>query len=236
MNPYIQMRMANKARGAFEADGATLWLYDAIAYDDEEAAWLGGIAPRAFISALSAVDGPVTLRINSPGGSVWGAQAMVAAMRDHAHPITARIDSLAASAATVIAAEAARVEIQPGAMMMIHKAFGLVMGNADAMLDAAARFEKIDGAIAGTYARKAGGDPDEWMARMSAETWFTAEEAVEAGLADALAEAANHRAAAKWDLSAYAAPPAPEEPTAAANRPSNSQTRMRFRAAACALI
>jgi ATP-dependent Clp protease protease subunit len=211
MTPHIRMRLANKAKGEFRADGDVLWLYDAIASDQDEADWFGGVAPQSFMAALRATTGPVTLRINSPGGSVFGAQAMVAAMREHPHPITARIDSLAASAASVIAAEAAAVEMAPGAMLMIHKSWGMSIGNADDMLATASLLEKIDGQIAVSYARRAGGDVAEFLEQMAAETWFSAEEAVAAGLADRVIGENRQRPAARWDLSAFAkAPSLPE--------------------------
>jgi ATP-dependent protease ClpP protease subunit len=204
----IKMRLANKGKGDFKAEGNTLWLYDAIASDDDEAMWFGGISPKQFIAALSQTTGPVLMRINSPGGSVFGAQAMVAAMRAHSAPITAQIDSLAASAASVIAAECAECVMAPGAMLMIHKAWGMTIGNSDDHTQVAGLLDKIDGQIAATYARRAGDDDKEkYMAMMAAETWFDAEEAVAAGFADRLVEGNMQRPAAKWDLSAYAAAP-----------------------------
>jgi ATP-dependent protease ClpP protease subunit len=220
MTPYVRMRLANKTRGQFEADGDVLWLYDAIAGDQVEADWLGGISPVAFMSALRATKGPVTLRINSPGGSVFGAQAMVAAMREHPMPITARVDSLAASAASVIAAEAAVLEMVPGAKLMIHKSWSLAIGNADEMMSMAALLEKIDADLAASYARRAKGSADAFLEMMRAETWFTADEAVAVGLADRVVTENTQRAAAAWDLSAFAraqqhAPePAPAPPAA----------------------
>lgn len=214
MTPHIRMRLANKGLGEFRADGNTLWLYDVIASDEEEAAWFGGVSPTGFVAALRAIDGPVTLRINSPGGSVFGAQAMVAAMREHPHAITARVDALAASAASVIMAEAAEAVIVPGAMVMIHKAWGLAIGNADDMLATAELLDKIDGQIAGAYARKAGDDKD-WRGLMAAETWYAADEAVASGLVDRIASENTQRPSARWDLSAFAKAPQPKvEPVA----------------------
>lgn len=232
MTPHLRMRLANKGRGEFKAEANTLWLYDVIASDDDEANWFGGVSPNAFISALAAIDGPVTLRINSPGGSVFGAQAMVAAMREHPHAITARVDSLAASAASVIMAEAAQAVIAPGAMVMIHKAWGLTVGNSDDMLATAELLDKIDGQIAAAYARKAGDDED-WQGLMAAETWFTAEEAVAIGLADRIAEGNTQRPAARWDLSAFAAAPeaanpAPEPTEPAADPAAQERERRRM--------
>ena len=218
MTPYVRMRLANKARGDFRAEGNTLWLHDAIASDDDEADWMGGVSPRMFASALKSTQGPVLLRINSPGGSVFGAQAMVAAMREHPHLITARVDSVAASAASVIAAEAAEMEMVQGAMVMIHKSWGMSIGNADEMLAVAALLEKIDGQIAASYARRAVGDVAAFLEMMKAETWFTAEEAVSAGLADRVVAENRQRPSARWDMSAFDKAPvmAIEEPAAPA--------------------
>lgn len=214
MNPMIKMRLANKGKGEFRAEDNTLWIYDAIAGDDDEAYFMGGISPRDFIRALSETSGPVTLRLNSPGGSVFGAQAMVAAMRAHNAPITAQIDSLAASAASVIASECAECVMAPGSMLMIHKAWGLAIGNSDDMLQTSELLEKIDGQIAASYARRTGAEsPDEFMTMMAAETWLDADEAVALGLADRVMEENNQRPSARWDLTAYAAAPwQPAEP------------------------
>lgn len=220
------MRLANQGRGSFRADGSTIWLYDAIASDADEASWWGGISPEAFIAALEQASGPVTLRINSPGGSVFGAQAMVAAMRLHPAPITARIDSLAASAASVIAANCASCVMVPGSMQMIHRAWGLAIGNCADMRGTADLLEKIDGDIAEAYVRRAGGakSREDFEALMAAETWFTADEAVAAGLADSVADENTQRPGALWDLSAFAeapllAPPDDEPAPPAATEP-----------------
>lgn len=216
MTPFMKMRLANKGKGAgIRAEGDTLWLYDVIASDDDEAMWWGGISPNQFIAALGETTGPVTLRINSPGGSVFGAQAMVAAMRGHAQWITARVDSLAASAASVIACEAATLEIVQGALMMVHRAWGVAIGNEQDMRETADLLGKIDGQIADTYARRSGGDRADWLNTMAAETWFDASEALEAGLADKVIDENLQRPAAQWDLSAYkAAPWQPKSPEA----------------------
>lgn len=208
MNPQIKMRLANKGAGEFRASANVIWLYDVIASDADEAAWFGGIAPQQFITALSAMSGPVTIKINSPGGSVFGAQAMVAAMRAYPDAITAQVDSLAASAASVIASECASCTMAPGSMLMIHRAWGMSIGNEADMRGTADLLAKIDGQIADSYARRAGGESAAFLDLMAAETWFTAQEAVDAGLADSVLTENTQRPQALWDLSAYAKAPA----------------------------
>lgn len=207
MTPHIRMRMANKGKGSFRAEGDVIYLYDVIAADEDEAMWWGGIPPADFIAALKACNGPVTLRINSPGGSVFGAQAMVVAMREYPHAITAQVDSLAASAASVIAAECASCVMVPGSMLMVHKAWGLVVGNEDDMRQTADLLAKIDTQIAGSYARRAEGEASAFLEMMRAETWFTPEEAVAVGLADAVKDENTQRPKAQWDLSAFLCAP-----------------------------
>jgi ATP-dependent Clp protease protease subunit len=247
MNPFMKMRMANKAKGSMRAEGDVIWLYDAIASDDDEAEWWGGISPRQFIAALKATTGPVTLRINSPGGSVFGAQAMVAAMRAHSQPITAQVDSLAASAASVIACEAATLVMSPGAMLMIHKAWGVTVGNVDDHTATGELLQKIDGQIAETYARRGSASVDEFLALMAAETWFTVDEALAAGLCDAaivenLQRPTSSDTAAKWDLSGFQNAPAmiaPAPSVQGANDPlpdtSKDLAQMRVRSLAARL-
>lgn len=210
MTPQLKMRLQNKGKGEFRAEANVIWLYDAIAADEDEAYWCGGVSPMAFIAALQTCDGPVTLRINSPGGSVFGAQAMVAAMREFPHQITAQVDAIAASAASVIAVECARCVMVTGAQMMIHKAWGMVIGNEDDLRQTADLLAKIDGQIAGSYARKTGKDALAYQELMRAETWFTPEEAVAEGLADEVKAGNTQRVQAKWDLSAFVN--APEQP------------------------
>jgi len=234
----IKMRLANKGKGSFRSEGSTIFLYDAIASNQDEADFWGGVSPEAFIAQLDSMSGPVTLRINSPGGSVFGAQAMVAAMRQYNGPITAQVDSLAASAASVLAVSCASCTMVPGAMMMIHKAWGVSVGNSTDMNEMAALLDKLDGSIAATYAEKAGGSVDDFLAKMAAETWLTADEAVAAKLADQVAQNNTQRAQMNWDLSAFAAAPTsvaevaavptpPVEPAPANNAEMERDARLR---------
>ena len=216
---------------------ATLYIYDAIVSDEMTAEWFGGIAPEPFAKALNAITAPtIHLRINSPGGDVFGARAIEQAIRQHPSNIVAHIDGVAASAATFIAIAADQVEIAPGALFMVHNSWTLAMGNADDLMNTAALLEKIDGTIGNSYAKKTGMAFDDVKALMDAETWMTGEEAVAAGFADSLAQDAP-KASASWNMSAYAkapkaeaneepAPdPAPEAPVAAPTAvPDNSHT------------
>lgn len=206
------------------ADEAEILLYDAIVDSEAEADWWGGVAPEPFVRALRGITaGTIHLRINSPGGSVFGARAMEQALREHSAKVVVHIDGLAASAASFLAMAGDEVVIAKGAMMMIHNAWTFAMGNADDLRKTADVLSKIDGTLAQTYADRTGGKPEDIAAQMAAETWLTADEAVEQGFADAIAEqpkADDSTPAAAWNLSAYLRAPAgrqkPEPPAAAA--------------------
>jgi ATP-dependent Clp protease protease subunit len=87
-------------------------------------------------------------------------------------------------------------------MVMIHKAWTIALGNADDMMATASLLEKIDGQLVEAYREKAGDDRD-WDDLMTAETWFTAAEAVEVGLVDRIAEKPDKKMNMAFDLSAY---------------------------------
>lgn len=187
---------------------ATVYVYDVIVAADSDADWWGGVSAESFVKELRDIDAKtIHLRINSPGGDVFGARAMEAAIREHPANIVAHIDGYAASAASYIAVACDEVEISQGGMIMIHNAWSCMCGNADDMRYMAGLLDKIDGTLVKTYAAETGCDPKrikEWMAD---ETWFNADEAVENGFADRVAEAAP-KASASWNLAAYSRAPA----------------------------
>jgi len=177
--------------------GTRIDLYDVI--DDYY-----GVSASAFVTALNGVkEGNIALHINSPGGDVFSARAMVAAISAHPSTITAHIDGLAASAASYIACACDSVVMQEGSMMMIHRASSFVWGNSDNMIEMADLLDKIDGTIVADYVRKTGKNEADLMAMMTAETWMTADEALANGFADSVAQNEKGKAKNTWNLSAF---------------------------------
>lgn len=205
-NQLRRLLAANARKGEFRAEGDTIFIYDIIVASDADAEWLGGVSAEAVVRQMRAMSGPINVRINSPGGDVFAARAIQAAMEAHGAEITAYVDGYAASAASVIAAAADRCVMAQGAFLMIHRAWTITLGNAEELRAEAAVLEKIDTSIAETYAARSGQSVEHFSELMAAETWFTAQEAVDAGLASEIAEKVP-KAAARWDLSAYASPP-----------------------------
>lgn len=143
-----------------------------------------------FVTALRDAGGEdVTVHINSCGGDVFDANAMAEALRGYKGRTTASIEGLAASSASFFALTADEVIINPSALVMIHNPYTWAAGNAEDMRRAADMLDKVRSTISGQYARKTGRDASEIESLMDAETWFTAEQAVEFGFADRMTDA-----------------------------------------------
>jgi ATP-dependent protease ClpP protease subunit len=130
----------------------------------------------------------LTIRINSGGGSAFEGMAVFNALRRAPQQKTVVVEALAASAASIIAMAGDRIEMPANTFLMIHRAWALAVGNRNVMADLAGLLDRIDGVMADTYAARADKPRAEILAAMDAETWFSAEEAVAFGLADAVAE------------------------------------------------
>lgn len=198
--------MAQRIAQAAGESEATVYLYDAIVGDRLTAEWWGGVCPQDFAPALRAIDADtIHLRINSPGGDVFGAEAICQALREHRAHVVAHIEGLAASAATAVACACDEVRITANSKYMVHETWSFGMGNKRDMRALADVLEKCDETLYAEYARFSGNDMLTIAAWCEAETWFTGEEAVRHGFAHQLAtaDATTAQASAHWRLAAY---------------------------------
>lgn len=181
------------------ADTVEVAIYDEIGY------W--GVTASDFVAELQGIDTKnITLRVNSPGGDVFDGLAILNSLRNHPATVNVMVDGLAASAASFIAMAGDSVTMAPNSMMMIHEASGLCMGNAVDMRELADLLDKTSANIADIYARRSGRPADEHRSAMRVETWYSDQEAVDAGLADAVlgsdTKAENKTASATINASA----------------------------------
>ncbi len=165
-----------------------LLIYDVIGED-----FFGeGVSAKGVIAELKdfalGPEDELIVRVNSPGGSVFDALAIYNALLAYPANVVARVEGVAASAASLILQAANVIEVAEASFLMIHRAHALAMGSAVDMLELAATLEKHDEVIAGIYARRSGRPESEWLDLMDAETWFTGAEAIEAKLADSLTD------------------------------------------------
>lgn len=161
------------------ADVAEVLLYEDIAASSS----------GSFVRQLKAIEAPqITVRINSSGGNVFDAIAMSNALRDHPARVTTIVDGLAASAASFIATAGDEVIMNRNSELMIHNPKAVMAGGSSEMRSIADRLDAVRDNIASMYAAKAGGSVHEWRDLMAAETWFSADEAVQVGLADRVSD------------------------------------------------
>lgn len=156
---------------------AKLYIYDDIG--------LYGVSAQEFSRDLQSVTAEeIELHINSYGGEVFDGIAIMETLKSHPANVTVYVDSIAASIASVIAMAGDRIVMGRNAQMMIHDGSGLCIGNAADMRGLADLLDKTSDNIASVYAERAGGSTSHWRELMRNETWYSAQEAVDAGLAD----------------------------------------------------
>ena len=188
-----------------ETSSAEVFIYD-------EIDWLWGVTARDFADEVNALDvDSLTVRINSPGGDVHEALAILNTLRAHKARVTTVVEGVAASSASFIAMAGDEVVIRPNAELMIHDPWAIAMGSADDMRSTAKDLDRITLNIASIYADKVGNTAADWIPAMSAETWYSADEAVAAGLVDRIDTTGLHNPPAEsgtearnaFDLSAF---------------------------------
>lgn len=175
--------VTNAATPRTNGNVATLRIYGPL--DSWGGFW--GISAKEVADALDNLDDAVTtiqVRLNSPGGEAFEGVAIMNLLRAHKARTVAVVDGLAASAASIIAAGCDELVMSPGTELMIHDASTGAWGDATEMEKVQRMLNSTSDTIAAVYAAKAGGTTAAWRDLMRAETWYTAAEAVSAGLAD----------------------------------------------------
>jgi len=182
-----------------QARGAEIVIYDEIG--------AFGIPAKAFLDELKELGSvaELTVRINSPGGSVFDGVAIYNALKRHDARVTVWIDGIAASIASMIAMAGDAVIMPENALLVLHDPSGLVAGTAADMRAMAEALDKMAAGMVAAYRAKSGRDDAEIEALMQAETWLSAREAVALGLADRVEGPV--RMAARFDLSRFRNPP-----------------------------
>lgn len=161
-----------------DGDKAVLRIFD-------EIHWLFGVDAAQFSADLAEITAPeIEVQINSPGGDVFDGVAIYNQLRAHPARITTRVDGIAASIASVIVQAGDRRMMMSASQQMIHEAWGLAIGPASEMREFADLLDKQTDVIAGIYAERSGRKAGELRSMMEGETWLSADEAVDAGLAD----------------------------------------------------
>lgn len=167
---------------------AEIFIYSDIGYE----LWEDKTTAQLFAEELKSLgeNTSIDLHINSNGGDVFDGQAIHTLIKNHKGFVTAYIDGLAASIATVIAMGADKIVMPKNAMMMIHNAWTGLYGNANDLRKMADDLDHINDTIVNTYLAKVKDKTDETTIRelMNKESWLNAEECFNLGLCDEVSE------------------------------------------------
>lgn len=159
-------------------------------YDDIGPDWMGMVGAKGIVDQLKKFgsDADVDVRLNTPGGSVTEGQAIYNAFAMHKGKVRMVIDSLAASMGSYIAMAGDEIEIAENAMIMVHNPWSFAVGDAAEMRKTADVLEKFQNSSTEVYARRSGQKFDKVREMMDAETWMTAQEAVDLGFATSIGQ------------------------------------------------
>lgn len=159
-----------------------IYVYEAIGEG-----WFGGITAKSFADSLRELGNVAALDIyiNSPGGSVFDGVAIHNLIKRHAAAEKiVHVDGIAASIASIIAMAGTEIRIAANGMLMIHDPWGMSIGTAADMRRQADALDKVRSTLLDTYVARTGREANQVSDWMTAETWMTADEAVDRGFAD----------------------------------------------------
>lgn len=171
----------------YDVDAAEILIYDEIG-----PSYWGLVGADEVSEALTQMSGKhVTVRLNSPGGSVDEGVAIYNAMRRHAGGLTVVVDGLAASMASYLLQAGEERVVSSNSMVMVHDPWTIAIGNAEQLRKGADVLDKYRDRLVPDYANRSGRSQDEVRAMMSEETWMAGEEIVAAGFADRIEDGAD---------------------------------------------
>jgi len=203
-----------------EGDETTVYLYDPIVGSRMLAEHFGYVCAQEMVPPIDGIKaGTLRLRVNCPGGDVFAMQAIMNALRaasERGVRLVGQVDGVAASAATGILAVCDEVVMGAGTQYMIHNSQGMAMGDRNELRALADLMEKVDGGMLAAYTAKTSKPEATIRGWMDAETWFTAEQAVDNGFADRVGTPGGKaQASTGWKLDAFANAPKPQAAPAA---------------------
>jgi len=163
----------------YDIGGGTIWIYDEITADG-----YGGVASGDIVNALRKIgDNPVNVKINSPGGNVFEGIAIYNALRDHSAPVTTSNDALAASIASIIFLAGEERVSAPNSFYMMHEPYSPALGTAAELRSQADLLDTAGDTLTNIYVERTNYNVESVKKMMSSETWFTADEQIESGIA-----------------------------------------------------
>lgn len=166
------------------------WIYELFEYD--------ATCPNDVLRAIDQANGePLDVYVNSGGGDIFAGSEIYSSLRSYQGEVNIHVVGFAASAASVIAC-AGKSDITPTAMFMVHNVSGEARGDYHDLDKGSEVLQTANKSIAAAYMAKTGMSEQEALAMMDQETWLTAQQAVDKGLIDKIAESQNLKLVAAY--------------------------------------
>lgn len=138
----------------------------------------------------------ITLNISSPGGNVTDGLAMYDMIEAYEGNVTTLGFGLVASIASIVMLAGKRVKMTPNSFFMIHNPWTMAIGDSEELMANAELLAKMEKKLQDIYVAKlkksekySGNIALKVKRMMDAETWLTAQEALEIGFIDEIQEA-----------------------------------------------
>ena len=161
----------------------TLYLNGVIAAES----WLDDdVTPQLFKDELESGTGDIEVWLDSPGGDVMAATQIYNMLKNYKGKVTVKIDSLAASAASVVAMAGDEILMSPLSLMLVHNPLTIAAGNVNDMQKAIDMLDEVKESIINAYELKTGLSRAKISHLMDCETWLSAKKAVELHFADGI--------------------------------------------------
>lgn len=169
-----------QARAEGEPSATDVWIYDVIGDD-----WYDpSLTAKELCQTIAAIDtAEIVLHLSSPGGSVSDGLAIYNALVGHPAKVTSRVEGWTASIATILALAGETVAMYDNSLFMIHNPLMLCVGNASELREQADWLDRVGGIMATIYMARTTKTEAELQAALDAETYLSADEALDWGFA-----------------------------------------------------
>lgn len=158
-------------------DSDDSWFYDLLEIEN-----INAKSVEEFLDEANGED--IKLSIDSGGGSVRTGSSIYTLLMNYQGKITAEVTGLCASIASVIMLAAEHIAVSPAATIVIHNVWSVNQGDYRDMAKQSDVLKEMSSSIAKMYAKRMGCTLEEAQAAMDEETYYSADQAVEAGIAD----------------------------------------------------
>lgn len=190
--PNSQNKTAKFEMKNASATKAEIIIYGAIGDDFWDDAAVSAKKFSDELDKLPKTVNEISVRINSPGGSVFDGITIYERLKQHSAKVIVYVDGVAASIASIIAMAGDEIIIGDGSFFMIHKPWTYAVGNSKDLEDTVMVLNSIENRMVNIYSKKTGMSKEEIILMLADDTWIDSDKAKDMGFATSIAEASEN--------------------------------------------